>query len=153
MLKLNARTIINDNKIESISEYSSKSQIRMIRDSENKRKIKGSYGYKSLIVMNDGYLFLCPNTPQVYFNRLNMEEYVIISPKRYAIRKDMIREIASKTNVSQKNDIRKSKEENRFYDLSSNKKTAYYIFTINNHIYATSGIWDIKQLAKGEDKT
>ena len=62
----------------------------------------------------------------------------------------MVREIVTKTNAGQRRDISKAKKEGRFFNLSGNKKTFYYIFTINEHVYGTNTLWDMRQLTKGE---
>jgi len=46
----------------------------------------------------------------------------------------------------------KAKAEGRFFDLSGNKKTFYYIFTVNDHIYGLNSLWDMKSISKGDDK-
>ena len=152
MLRVNRNTLINDDKIECICEYGSKPLVKLARDNEKEnrlRKIKGGYGYNSLIVMDDGYLYICQNHPEVYFKRMDMDAYIMISAKRHAVKKSMVREIVTKTNAGQRRDISKAKKEGRFFNLSGNKKTFYYIFTINEHFYGTNTLWDMRQLTKG----
>lgn len=149
MLKINVNTMVNDEKIECICCYGSKSLIKLVKEggkNEKIRKIKGSYGYNSLIVMEDGYLVLCPNNPAVYLKRLDMDSYVAVSPKKHVIKKSAIREITSKPNISQHRDIMKAKSEGRFFNLAGNKKTYYYIFTVNNHVYGSNTLWDMSNL-------
>lgn len=153
MLRINKNVIINDDKIEGICEYGSKALVKIVKESEKEgklRKIKGSYGYNSLIIMEDGYLFLCPNNPAVYYKRQEMEKYISVSPKKYAIKQSMVREITTKPNAGQHREIVKAKSEGRFFNLAGNKKTYYYIFTINNHIYGATTLWNFSDLSKGE---
>ena len=100
--------------------------------------------------MEDGYLFLCPNNPAVYYKRQEMENYISVSPKKYAIKQSMVREITTKPNAGQHREIVKAKSEGRFFNLAGSKKKYYYIFTINNHIYGAATLWDFSDLAKGE---
>lgn len=155
MLRINKNTLINDSKIECICEYGFKPLIRYVKENDKSgkvRKIKGSYGYNSLIIMEDGYVFLCPNKPSVYLKRQDPELYITLSPKRHVLKKAMIREITTKPNAGQHRDIMKAKAEGKFFDLSGNKKTFYYIFTVNDHIYGLNSLWDMKIISKGDDK-
>ena len=85
--------------------------------------------------MDDGYSFICQNHPEVYFKRRDMSNYVMLSAKKTSNKKSMVREIVTKTNAGQRRNIAKAKKEGRYYNLSGNKKTFYYIFTVNKHIY------------------
>jgi hypothetical protein len=155
MLRINKNTLINDEKIECICEYGSKALIKLVKEGEkngNIRKLKGRYGYNSFIILDDGYMILCSNNPAVYFKRQNMDRYIVISPKRHAIKQSMVREITSKPNAGQHRDIMKAKGDGRFINLSGSKKTYYYIFTINNHIYGTNTLWDMSELSKGVEQ-
>lgn len=147
MLKVNKNTFINEDKIECICEYGSKPLVQHAMENEKEgklRKIKGRYGYNSLIVMDDGYLFICQNHPEVYFKRMDMSNYVMLSAKKQVIKKSMVREIVTKTNAGQRRDIAKAKKEGRYYNLSGNKKTFYYIFTVNKHIYGANTLSAIR---------
>lgn len=138
MLKVKKDQLINDEKIESICLYGSEPLIRIVQIARSNNTIHsfiGSRGYKSLIVMDDGFLFLCPNYPDTYFSRLNLSDYLIVDAKKYAIRKSCIREISSNPSRSQHLDIVRAKNEKRFYNLSGHKKTKYYIFTVGGRIY------------------
>ena len=131
MLKVRKDQLINEDKIESICLYGSEPLVRIVQIARANNVIHsfiGNHGYKSLIVMDDGFLFLCPNYPEIYFSRLDLTDYLIVDAKKYAIRKSCIREISSNPSKSQHQDIIKAKNEKRFYNLSGHKKTKYYFY-------------------------
>lgn len=141
MLKVRKNEYINEGQIECICSYTSEPVYRLVRigrKNESIRELRGKFGYKSLIIMNDGYLFLCPNNPDVYFSKLDLSEYLVIDSKRILIKKDRIREISTKPNVGQHKEIVKAKAESRYINLSGNKKIRYYIFTTSGRIYGVN---------------
>lgn len=90
MLKVRKDQLINEDKIESICLYGSEPLVRIVQIARANNVIHsfiGNHGYKSLIVMDDGFLFLCPNYPEIYFSRLDLTDYLIVDAKKYAIRK------------------------------------------------------------------
>ena len=130
MLRINKNTLINDSKIECICEYGFKPLIRYVKENDKSgkvRKIKGSYGYNSLIIMEDGYVFLCPNKPSVYLKRQDPELYIILSPKRHVLKKAMIREITTKPNAGQHRDIMKAKAEDFLIFLETKRHFIIYL--------------------------
>ena len=151
MLKVRKDQLINEDKIESICLYGSEPLVRIVQIARANNVIHsfiGNHGYKSLIAMDDGFLFLCPNYPEIYFSRLDLTDYLIVDAKKYAIRKSCIREISSNPSKSQHQDIIKAKNEKRFYNLSGHKKTKYYIFTVSGRIY---GVPYIRKLSQETD--
>ena len=138
MLKIQKNQLINDDLIECISVYNSdplSTIAKKAKKNQTLREIRGRFGYNSILLLKDGYVFLCPNYPEVYFSKLDMDQYVLIDPKRYAIKKDIIREITAKPNKGQHEEIVAAKKEERYINLARNKEVRYYIFTTTNRIY------------------
>ena len=144
MLRINTRVLIDDKKIECIISYDSEPLYKIARESRKKkniREIRGRYGFKSMIVLEDGYVFLCPLNPDTYQNGkgISSDDYFIIDPKRYYIRRNCIREIVEgKLNKQQKREVKESKDNGTYINLAKNKKVKYYIFTYSGHIYGVN---------------
>ena len=138
MLKVRKDQLINEDKIESICLYGSEPLVRIVQIARANNVIHSFIGF----------LFLCPNYPEIYFSRLDLTDYLIVDAKKYAIRKSCIREISSNPSKSQHQDIIKAKNEKRFYNLSGHKKTKYYIFTVSGRIY---GVPYIRKLSQETD--
>ena len=138
MLKINKNVMINEDKIECICFYGNKPLRQIVNESRitgNIRQIKGRYGYKSIIFMSDGYLFLCPYTPEIYLSRLEDNDYFVLDSKKCIIKRSCVREIVTKPNYKQHLEIVKSKKEKDYVNLAGRNKTRYFIFTVSGRIY------------------
>ena len=148
MLKINKNEYINHNKIECIAEYRSEPLRRLVREAKEKKMfqgIEGKAGYKTIIFLDDGFIFLCPLLPGTYLSKMDKEEFIEADPKRYLLKKEQIRDISSKLTASQRKRLQKAKQDNKFVNLSRNNKTGYYIFMSSGRVY---GVHNIKLFEK-----
>lgn len=149
MLKIGKNELINEDMIESFSIYGNKPSMDLAKDADingKMRKIRGRYGIKTLIMMNDGYIFLCPFLPDTHMKKLNKDDYMVIDPKRYYIRKSLIREITTKPNTGQHEEILRAKQEMRYVNFAKRQTVKYYIFTVTNRIYGVHSIAEKEEL-------
>lgn len=153
MLKISKNEFINEDMIECISIYESKplqDQAKKARDENRIRELKGRYGIKSFVMMEDGYLFLCPNFPDIYLKRMSAEQYLIIDPIRYYLKKNMIREITSKPNSKQRTEIAGKKKDGQYINLAKNRPVRYYVFMKSGRIYGIALMKDLPTGKKGD---
>ncbi len=147
MIKISKNDYINETLVEAVCTYhKSKPLVRLASESlshNTGRMIRGRYGCKSLFVMNDGYVFLCPYTPETYMTKLDASEYLQIERKKYYIKTCMIREICTKLSIGQRRDVIKAKKNGSYINLSGNKKVKNYIFTTSGRIYGAQYIASI----------
>lgn len=152
MLQIGSYEQINEDYIEGICMYDTAPLKQFASDmdkSENLRKIKGRFGYKTLIVMEKGLHFLAPYLPKTYFEKLNPDDYLAVDPNRYMLNKKDILEISSRLTASQRRDLQKAKENGRYLCLSKGKQTNIYIFMTSGRIY---GMHSIKKSQKKEER-
>ena len=138
MLKISKGEYINEDDIECVSEYVSKPVIKFAKDAKEKgmeREFRNTYGLNTIIIMQDGKVFLCPNKFELYKGRMNEQEFIITDPKRCMIRRKYVVEITSKPNHGQNRDIQKAKEEGMYLNLASNKPTRWRFFMKSGRIY------------------
>ncbi|MCD8012047.1 MAG: DUF370 domain-containing protein [Lachnospiraceae bacterium] len=144
MLRVNAGTKLNDEKIECITIYADSLPLRrMVSDARKNNKcrnLNGNRKIKTMIIYNDGSIFLCSLNPDTYLARLDAADYYLVDPIRTMIRKNEIREIVSKTNASHRRDIAKAKADGMYVNLTCNRKTRDYIFTESGRIYGLAYI-------------
>lgn len=146
MLTIKKDELINEDMVESICMYNSEPLTKLAgaaRKNGNIREFRGRYGYKSMVIMEDGYLFLCPNNPAIYFARAREEDYLFLDPKRYAVRKKLVREVTTRPNKGQHQDIVKAKKEGRYINLARGKKTKCYVFMVTGRIYGAASIRNV----------
>lgn len=139
MLKINKNEFINEESIECICEYNSKplTEIAVKARREGKAsEFRGRNGLKSFIMMDDGYLFLCPLRPGTYIERTTKEEYLVVSLRCY-LKKKLIREISIKLSARQRRDLKDKKEKKEYINLAKDKSVTHYIFMKSGHIYGT----------------
>ena len=143
MLKITKSEFINHDKIECMAVYESvpvKKIAKKAKEIDRFRGFTGKTGYKTIIFMNDGFVYLCPCLPATYASRMNIEEFITADPNRYFLKKDQIREISTKLNNHQRKNIQQAKERGMFINLSKNKSAEYYVFMISGRIYALHNI-------------
>ena len=138
MLKIIKNEMINEKMIESILEYKTSPLKALVKFAENNkilRRFRGKHGSKSLIVLEDGTMFLCPFYPETYISKLPEGEYLESDSKRFFIRSSMIKEISFSPILSQRNDIKEAKSKKMYYNLSRRKKIKCYLFMKSGRIY------------------
>ena len=155
MLKINKNVMINEDNIECICFYGNKPLRKIVHDSKvagNIRQIRGRYGFKSIIFMKDGYIFLCPNNPETYLSRLEENDYYVLDPKKCIVKKDCVREIVIKPNTGQHLEIIRSKKEKCYVNIAGKNKIKYYIFTVSGRIYGLNVVKRASEIFKEETK-
>lgn len=138
LFKVTKHQMINASQIELLCSYDTDSLKKQtsIADKENRLlRILGRYGYRSFLMLADGYVYLCPYMTETYSEKINKNDYLIIDPKRIYIKKSIIRIITSKPNAGQHKEISETKKNHQFINLTKGKKTRYYIFTTTGRIY------------------
>lgn len=141
MLKINKNEMINEDMIEAVTFYGSSPLKRFAgsaQDPETVRRLKGRYGLKSMVVMQDGFVFLCPFNANIYLARLPADDYILLDPKKGALRASMVREVTTKLTAEQRREIIKKKQERLYIDLTCGKKTKYYFFMASGRVYGTN---------------
>lgn len=138
MLKLNKYENLNEDMIECISMYHSK-PLREAASSAGKEgrcwRVNMGREIKTIIILGDGSIYLCPLNPDTYLSRVDGTNYIVADPKRIILRRNMVVNITTHPTRAQHKAIMDKRTEGKFYDLTRGKKTNYYVFTINGHIY------------------
>lgn len=143
MLKIGKYEIINDGLIESFCIYEGKPLSKLVKNASEKnslRRITGRYGFKTFIMMRDGYIYLCPFLPDTYLKKIDSNDYLIIDSKRYFIKKEFVREITSKPNAKQSKEIKQAKLDKMYVNLTKHRVTRYHIFTTTGRIYGVHAL-------------
>ena len=146
MLRVSYSDQLNDEYIEAICIYGSDPLVRFAskaRHEDRLRTLKGKYGLRTLIVMEEGRHFLCPFLPKTYMSKLDDREFFIIDPNRYMIIKKDVLEITSRLNTEQRREVQKEKETGKFISLSRKQATTQYLFMKSGRIY---GIHTVRPL-------
>lgn len=140
MVKVSPHTWIDEPSIESVSAYGSR-PLNVIAEAARKedklRDLFGSYGFKSVIIMDNDFVYRCPNNPDIYISRMNEEDWYIVETKRAYIRKTGVREVTDKLNASQKRDLSAAKKAGKYVNLAKNQKVRFYVFMKNGRVYGT----------------
>lgn len=149
MLKISKSETINDLHIEAFGLYGSKPLVRIAanaRTQGRERRIFSRYGLKSIAIMEDGYVFLCPKYPSAYLAKLGADDWLAVERNRYFIRKQMVREISSKLTSGQKREVAEAKRNGMYVNFSRNKRVKYHVFTLSGRVYGiqyiTHGLQD-----------
>lgn len=143
MIQISSYESINKDYIESICLYDSVPlrKIAVAYEKDGKlRRFSGRYGLRTIFLMEKGHHFLAPYLPKTYLKKLDLDEYFVVDPNRYAIRRKCILEITAHPNAGQKRDIAEMKKTNGFVSLTKGEKTNLYIFTESGRIYGVHAI-------------
>lgn len=154
MLKINKYEMINEDKIECFCLYNTKpvkAIVRKARQDGRCREVRNRYGFKSVAVMDDGYLIICPNYPEVYAERVDKERYIIVDPKRLIVSRNFVREVTRRPNTQQRREIIEKRETGEYVNLAGEGKTNYYIFTTTGRIYGVRFFKNIENETEGSD--
>lgn len=142
MMKINKDELLNEKLIECICFYDSKPLNRLVRTARNEdrcREFRGKFGIKSMMILTDGGIFLCPYLPSTYYERGSKELYLQVHTDIY-LRNDEIREIVSKLNTQQHREVGMAKKNESYINLCGRKKVSYYVFMNSGRIYGVAGI-------------
>ena len=137
MLKINKSEFIKESDIECVCDYGSKPLQQIAKRSREMgkfREMMGRNGLKSMIILEDGYLFLCPYKPDTYIGKCREEDFLAVSTRCY-IRKAMIREICTKLNTGQQRELKEKKGNGEYVNLTYGKSTSHYLFMKAGRIY------------------
>lgn len=139
MIKLNKFSYIEESDVEIFCDYSSSKPLQFLvkdkKESNMIRELKGRYGYKTLIIQDDGYVYLAPYEPITYTKRCKPDEFCMMSPSCY-IRINAIREITTKLNSFHHRDIKTARASKMFINLTKGKSATHYVFMKTGRIYA-----------------
>lgn len=139
MIKLNKFSYIEECDVEIFCDYFSSKPLQLLvkekKESNMIRELKGRYGYKTLVIQDDGYVYLAPYEPTTYIKRCQLDEFYIFGPGCY-IRKNAIREITTKLNSFHRRDIKTAKTGKMFVNLTKGRSATHYIFMKTGRIYA-----------------
>ena len=146
MLKITKDEYLNDEKIECIAIYGSvplQVQVRMAKEREQYRGFVKKGGLKSVIFLDDGFIFHCPYMPNTYLSRMNEEDYMLADPLRYLLKKKKIRDISTNLTALQRRLLKEAKKNGSFINLARSKAVKYYVFMESGRIY---GLHTIKNM-------
>lgn len=145
MLKITKYEYLNEEISECICVYESKPLKRFAKQAKTKclyREFRGRNGIKSIIILNDGGVFLCPYLPNTYYERTEKNDYIQVNQEIY-LRKDMIREVTLKPNQQQKEEIRNAKQSGHYVNLCKKRAVGYYVYMRSGRIYGVTNIKDL----------
>ena len=151
MLKITKDEYVNEDRIECIAIYGSrplKATARKAREGGHFRGFIRKTGFKTIILLDDGCVFLCPYMPNTYLQRGDRGKYILADKLRYILNRSKIREVSASLTTAQRKSLKEAKEGGMFVNLAGNRKATHYVFMVSGRIY---GLHGFKELEKGRD--
>lgn len=155
MLKIDIGRFIEESDVECICEYVSKPVKALAHEQDKKGMadfLRGKRrGFRSLIITEEGYVYVCHLLPQTYFKRCKAQEGFHEISKNYYIRKSSVRQVISGLTRKNRRELEEAKTKGLYVNLARNKNVTHYIFTKNGRIYGVH--CNVNIFESEEDKT
>lgn len=154
MFKLTKNVSVNEKSVECICVYNSKPLRRVAEHSRSENaliSLKGRSGFKSMIVMDNGSIYLCPYSSSVYYDRAGIDCYATSTKHFLALEK--VHDIVSKPGASYRRLIKNAKLNGTYVNLSRDKRVNYYIFMYSGRIYGVNNMQNLQAQKHSDDNS